>query len=160
MSNVTYVESGAKYSIAMSTLNNVRHWLEKRHSVGLDDKSRGIIIDALKIRDDYKELTSQGETKKKKEGIGYSIKYNMRSFNDKNEAISFQIAEALCALNMPNCVGEKISALEAVIAIKKLDEISSSDMKKAIDLVKDCIWLLGDMNYESLKVSGEIRGAL
>lgn len=160
MLNVTHIESGAKYSIAMSTLNKVRHWLEKRHSAELDDKSMGIIMDAIKIRDDYRDLTLHGEGEKKKNSIGYSIKYNMRSFNDKNKAVSFQIAEVLCALNKPNCKGENTSALESVLIDKKLDETSQSDIKKAIDLVKDCIWLLGDMNYESLKIRGEIRGAI
>jgi hypothetical protein len=158
MSNVSHVESGAKYSLAMSILNKVRHWLEGREGKSLDVRSRSVVMEAVKMGRDYMDMA--GDKKEKKRGINYSIKSNMRSLDDRNMAISSQIAEAIYIVNKRDTACKMYSAFETVMSNETLDKISEDDMKNSIKLVRDCIWVLGDVGYERLTARGELRGVL
>jgi hypothetical protein len=96
-------EKRARYSIAISLLNRVRHWLQKRPGATLLPKDLETIKESLEFN--------------KGENPSHVLLYNLQGVNDKEKAVSVQLADVFNAAIKQNSkdketMSEKISLLE------------------------------------------------
>lgn len=136
MSHLNLFEMRARYSIAISILNKVRHWLIGRITTPIA-KEKEILRESLDFELEWEKKIPQ------------AILYNFQSYNNKQQAAAIHISEALteASAEISEESGretlEIYNSLLRVIDAAEIADIDKKDSAISLNLIKRAMHIIG-----------------
>jgi hypothetical protein len=133
MSYLSLFEMRARYSIAISILNDVRHWLLGRSESDIS-KEIEILKEALDLED--KEKSTEW------------IMYRLQGYTDKKKAATAQISEVFQSAleRFPHETDQRkqvMDSLRSTLNSKSISDIDKDDKERTLDLITTSIDIIG-----------------
>lgn len=132
MSHMSLLQAHARYSVAISVLNRLRHWLIGRKSAGLREEDKDILMESLEI----------SESKNLSEKM---VLYSFQAFGSHEHSAALELSDALN--KAVDLIGEdkRASALDAfkkALNSESLESLEQAEKEMAIELVTKTMYVI------------------
>jgi hypothetical protein len=132
------LETNARYSIAMSILNNFRHWLTQREGVVLHDENLKVLQKSIDINQ-TPNLSSE------------IILYSFQGFGNNENSAALELSDALSKVLRADEDGKQSECLDAfkrVLESKDINVIQDSEKDCILKLITDAMYIISSQTEQ------------
>jgi hypothetical protein len=132
MSHMSLLETHARYSVAISILNKLRHWLIRRDGAVLGEEDKSILLESLEMSE------SQNLSDK-------MVLYSFHGFGSHHVAAAIELSEAIT--NVLEQVdqekrGAYLEALKEAIESDDIEALDPDETTLAIEFVTQAMYVI------------------
>ncbi|KJU87313.1 hypothetical protein MBAV_000491 [Candidatus Magnetobacterium bavaricum] len=149
MSQVDVFEKKIRYSVAISMLNEFRHWLIGRTDKNLSKEDKELLIGAINIHENKELLFDE------------MIKYSFYEVGNVYQASRLELSEALNAVVREDSSKTRTEILKSIkeyINLTKREEIDETEIELATSLVVDVMHELDSQNNHNITSQMDVYG--
>ena len=132
MSHMSLLETHARYSVAISILNKLRHWLIGRNGAPLGEEDKNILLESLEMSE------SQNLSDK-------MVLYSFHGFGSHQDAAAIELSDAIT--NVLEQVDQNkrrtyLDALRKALESEDIDALDPAETALAIEFVTQAMYVI------------------
>lgn len=141
MSHKSLLETHARYSVAISILNSVRHWLIGREGASLRQEDRDVLLESLDI--------SESPTLSDK-----MVLYSFHGFGSHQHSAAIELSEAVNKVleQFDEAVrGEYSGALRKALEAESIGDLGGAERDLAVEFVTRAMYIIDSQEDASVQ---------